>query len=127
MLVDASGALLADGVNDVHSSSDPIGHAESNAIRAAASAHGPERLRGATLYASGEPCGMCAGAIFWAGIDRLVFALASSRIGAVPENIGDQLVISSREVLATGSRRVIVEGPIPALEPAAFAAFDGFW
>ncbi len=68
------GKLLAEGWNMVTSSNDPSAHAEVVAIRRACQTLGTARLDGATLYASCEPCPMCLGAIYWAHVDRLVFA-----------------------------------------------------
>jgi tRNA(Arg) A34 adenosine deaminase TadA len=56
------------------SENDPTWHGEMEAIRSAAKKLGNFNLSGCTLYTTGEPCPMCAGAIFWARIDRVVYA-----------------------------------------------------
>lgn len=68
------GQALAEGWNEVTSSRDPTAHAEVVAIRRACEAVGDFSLRGATIYASCEPCPMCLASIYWARIDRIVFA-----------------------------------------------------
>ena len=68
------GKIIAEGSNHVVSENDPTWHGEMEAIRAAAKKLGTVDLSGATLYTTGEPCPMCAGAIFWARIDRVVYA-----------------------------------------------------
>ena len=68
------GKIIAEGSNHVVSENDPTWHGEMEAIRAAAKKLGTFDLSGATLYTTGEPCPMCAGAIFWARIDRVVYA-----------------------------------------------------
>jgi tRNA(adenine34) deaminase len=68
----ANGEVLAVGRNLVNTSGDPTAHAEMVAIRAAAAAHGRLDFIGATLYTTFEPCPMCAGAIIWANVSRLV-------------------------------------------------------
>ena len=68
------GEVIAEGSNHVVSENDPTWHGEMAAIRAAAKSLGSFSLAGCTLYTSGEPCPMCAGAIFWARIDRVVYA-----------------------------------------------------
>ena len=68
------GKIIAEGSNQVVSENDPTWHGEMEAIRAAAKKLGTFDLSGGTLYTSGEPCPMCAGAIFWARIDRVVYA-----------------------------------------------------
>lgn len=68
------GEVIAEGSNHVVAENDPTWHGEMAAIRAAAKRLGNFNLAGCTLYTSGEPCPMCAGAIFWARIDRIVYA-----------------------------------------------------
>lgn len=66
--------VLGQAHNLVLASNDPTAHAEVEAIRRASTAIGSPHLRGATLYASCEPCPMCAGAAMWARVDRVVYA-----------------------------------------------------
>src|SRR5690606_1587565 len=73
-LVVRAGEVLATGENRVLSSHDPTAHAEIVALRAAALRAGTHELRGATLYASCEPCPMCLAAAWWARVDRVIFA-----------------------------------------------------
>ena len=68
------GKIIAEGANHVVSENDPTWHGEMEAIRAAAKHLGNFNLSGCTLYTTGEPCPMCAGAIYWARIDRVVYA-----------------------------------------------------
>jgi tRNA(adenine34) deaminase len=77
------GAIIARGQNRVLRSLDPTAHAEIVALRAAAAAIGNYRLPGCTLYVTLEPCAMCAGAMIHARLDRLVFATADPKAGAV--------------------------------------------
>ncbi len=76
------GAIIAEGQNRVLRDLDPTAHAEVVALRAAATALGNYRLNGCTLYATLEPCAMCAGAMIHARLDRLVFAAADPKAGA---------------------------------------------
>lgn len=82
-LVAADGTLLARAGNRIVELRDPTAHAEILVIRAAAAALGNERLTGATLYVTLEPCAMCAAAISFARIARLVFAAEDPKGGAV--------------------------------------------
>ena len=124
MVVDATGAVLAEGVNSFRA--DCTGHAELNAVRAAWAAR-PAQLAGATLYSSAEPCAMCAGAIYWSGISRVVYALSEARLLALtgnhPEN--PTLSLPCRDVFARGQREVNVIGPL--LEDEAAAVHVDFW
>jgi tRNA(adenine34) deaminase len=74
--------LAAAARNRREASQDPTAHAELLAIRRAARAAGSWRLEGATLYATLEPCPMCAGALWLARVRRLVFATPDPRAGA---------------------------------------------
>ncbi|HEY9549641.1 MAG TPA: nucleoside deaminase [Kiloniellaceae bacterium] len=84
VLVDAaSGEILARAHNRVERDGDPTAHAELLAIRAAAAASGLKRLTGADLYVTLEPCPMCAAAIGFARLRRLVFGAYDPKGGGV--------------------------------------------
>ena len=83
VLLAADGSLLARDGNRILELKDPTAHAEMLVMRAGAKALGNERLIGATLYVSLEPCAMCAGAMAMARINRLVFAACDPKGGAV--------------------------------------------
>ena len=68
------GEIIGMGANKVTPSSDPTAHAEIVAIRDACKNIGDFRLNGSVLYTSCEPCPMCLGAIYWAHIERIVYA-----------------------------------------------------
>jgi len=82
-LLSADGSLLARDGNRILEFKDPTAHAEMLVMRAGAKMLGNERLTGATLYVSLEPCAMCAGAMAMARIGRLVFAACDPKGGAV--------------------------------------------
>jgi tRNA(adenine34) deaminase len=79
--------ILARAGNRAIEDRDPTAHAEMLAIRAAAAAIGSERLVGADLYVTLEPCPMCAGAISFARIRRLYFAAEDPKGGAVEHGV----------------------------------------
>jgi tRNA(Arg) A34 adenosine deaminase TadA len=84
VLVDAGGAILADGANAPISGHDPTAHAEIVTLRAACARLGNYRLpAGTTLYVTLEPCAMCAGAISAARVSRLVYGASDPKGGAV--------------------------------------------
>jgi len=83
VLLSEAGEVLARDGNRILEKKDPTAHAELLVIRAAAAALENERLTGATLYVSLEPCAMCAGAIAMARIARVVFAAEDPKGGAV--------------------------------------------
>jgi len=74
--------ILGRGQNRVLRDSDPTAHAEIVALREAGSALANYRLEDCTLYATLEPCAMCAGAILHARIARLVYAAPDPKAGA---------------------------------------------
>ena len=78
-----SGEVLAAAGNRTRELNDPTAHAEVLAIRAACAAVGLERLIGANLYVTLEPCPMCAAAISNARIARLYYGAADPKSGGV--------------------------------------------
>lgn len=77
-----NGQIIARGHNRTETDRDPTAHAEMIAIRQAAKALGGWRLPGCTMYVTLEPCSMCAGAIVWARIERLVIGTPDPKAGA---------------------------------------------
>ena len=75
------GLVLAEGVNTRETDQDPCGHAEVNALRAAARSRGSWHLDGCTVFVTLEPCAMCAGAMVLARISRCVYAARDPKGG----------------------------------------------
>ena len=127
LLVAADGSVLLEAENSVGSSGDCTGHAETNLMRAASQRFPADVLAAATLYTSTEPCAMCAGAIYWGGVGRVVYGLSERGLleltGSDPEN--PTLDLPCREVFGRGQRPTTVIGPL--LEDEARAVHDGFW
>ncbi|MFN8482438.1 MAG: nucleoside deaminase [Anaerolineae bacterium] len=127
LLADRDGVVLLEAENTVTTEHDCTGHAETNLMRLASRQFEPEFLATCTLYTSTEPCAMCAGAIYWGQVGRVVFAMSEEGLleltGDDPEN--QTFSLPCREVFARGQRPVIVEGP--ALQEEARQAHAGFW
>jgi tRNA(Arg) A34 adenosine deaminase TadA len=128
LVVDEAGEVLSEAQN--HSrppDGDPTQHAELLAVSKVAKLVSPERLAKATLYTSAEPCCMCAGAIYWANIGRVVYGLSEHRLlsltGSNDEN--PTFSLPCREVSARGQRHVEIVGPL--LEEEAAKPQEGFW
>jgi tRNA(Arg) A34 adenosine deaminase TadA len=79
----ADGTVLAMAGNRTRELGDPTAHAEMLAVRAACAALGSERLVGASLFVTLEPCAMCAGAIAAARVARVVFGVEDPKSGGV--------------------------------------------
>jgi tRNA(Arg) A34 adenosine deaminase TadA len=118
---------VVEGLNSVVTDGDPTGHAELNAVRAAAASLDPVELAASTLYASTEPCPMCAGAIYWSGIGRLVYAMSEDDLIALvrEQETVPTLALGCREVFARGGRAIDVLGPVAVA--GANDVHDDFW
>ncbi len=127
LLVDADGQVVLEAENTVVTGRDVTAHAEQNLVREASARFLPDELEPCTLYTSTEPCAMCAGAIFWSGIGRVVFALSSATLGEIVRDPTGAytLAISCREVFQRGGRSVEVRGPL--IEDRARVVHEGFW
>ncbi|MES2960518.1 MAG: nucleoside deaminase [Pseudomonadota bacterium] len=122
LLADAQGRVLLEAGNTQVTTGDCTGHAELNLVRDASTRFDRAQLATCTVYASGEPCPMCAGAIYWAGVRRLVFGLSIETMTTLAGPGADELALPCAEVLARGAQRVEVLGP--ALEDEARRVFD---
>lgn len=123
ILVTADGRII-EAENTVITDHDVTAHAETNLVRLVWKEVDAAELPASTLFTSCEPCAMCCGAIFWAGIGRVVFALSGRGLIAVAGS-EDDLDLPSREVFARGGRPTSVSGP--HLEEEAARAHFGFW
>ncbi|HTS75347.1 MAG TPA: tRNA adenosine(34) deaminase TadA [Bryobacteraceae bacterium] len=96
--------VIGRGRNAPIAMNDPTAHAEILALREAAAAMANYRLPGATMYATLEPCAMCAGALVTARIARLVFGARDLRFGAVRSKfrIADSEVLNHRVEIVEG-------------------------
>jgi tRNA(Arg) A34 adenosine deaminase TadA len=106
---------------------DMTAHAERMIATRASKAYAPEFLASCTLYTSAEPCAMCSGALYWAGLGRIVFGQSERSLkeatGDHPEN--PTLDLPCRVVFGAGQRIVEIIGPLLEEEAAALQA--GFW
>lgn len=103
-LVVLDGRVIGRGRNSPITRNDPTAHAEILALREAAAATGNYRLEGATMYATLEPCVMCAGALVAARVSRLVFGARDLRFGGVRSKfqLADADVLNHRIQIVEG-------------------------
>jgi tRNA(Arg) A34 adenosine deaminase TadA len=128
LLSDADGTVLMEQGNGIaEQGGDMTAHAERLLASRASRAYSPMFLAGCTLYTSAEPCAMCAGAIYWAGIGQVVYGQSEKSLKAATGNHPQNptLDLPCRTVFAAGQRRVAVVGPL--LEQEAAALQDDFW
>ena len=127
VLVSAQGEVLMEAENGFMPERDMTAHAERLLATQASKQLAPEVRAGSTLYTSAEPCAMCAGAIYWTGIGRVVFGLSERRLKTITGNHAENptLDLPCRAVFAAGQRHVEVTGPL--LEEEAAALHDGVW
>ncbi len=127
ILVGPDGSVLMEQGNGYSSEGgDRTAHAE-RLLASRAKIYDSAFLAQCTLYSSAEPCAMCAGAIYWSGIGRLVYGQSEHDLkiatGDHPEN--PTLDLPCRQVFAAGQRAVEVVGPM--LEEEAAALQHAFW
>ena len=125
LLADAKGNILLEAENTVVTKRDITAHAELNLIRLASKEFTPEILKDCTLYTSTEPCPMCAGAIFWSNVSRVVYALSEEGLYEITGETPYELALPCREMFARGTHPVDVIGPL--LEEEARKVHINFW
>jgi tRNA(adenine34) deaminase len=121
VLVSSRGRILLEAENNQEVTHDCTGHAETRLLAEASRHFTRSLLNHATLYVNAEPCPMCSGAIFWSGVGRVVFGLGSSRLYQLTGGRSEQLMEPCAEILARGTHRVEVVGPL--IEDEAEQAF----
>ena len=114
--------VVSTAENSVITDNDITRHAELNLVSKATQELDPESLSQAILYTSTEPCAMCTGAIFWAGISNIVYGCSSFLLGEIA---GGTFVVPCRELLKYGKRQISVVGPI--LEDQGADIHRNFW
>jgi tRNA(Arg) A34 adenosine deaminase TadA len=128
VLADEEGRVLMEQGNGYSAAgNDRTAHAESLLASRAARTYDLAFLARSTLYTSAEPCAMCAGAIYWAGIGRVVYGQSERSLkeltGAHAEN--PTLDLPCDAVFAAGQRPTEVVGPLLETEAAELQA--DFW
>ena len=127
VVIAKQGTVLAEAYCNTTETGDCTGHAETSAVRMLSPKISREELADATLYSSAEPCVMCAGAIFWSGIQRVVFGIDAERLRIFRGERLDQkdAQLSCRDVFRASSHPIECIGP--ALIDEASQIHQGFW
>ena len=129
LLVDSEGNIIMEQGNIEITERICTGHAETTLASRASHAYPRDFLWTCTLYTTAEPCAMCAGAIYWANIGRVVYGMTEKRLleltGSDEQN--PTFDLPCREVFARGQKDIQVVGPIPAVEEEAAEVHQGYW
>lgn len=121
-LLVADGGVILTAQNTVTTDRDPTAHAETNLVARAIRELSPEQIRRSVLYTSCEPCAMCAGKMYWAGIRSIVYALSAEELALLA---GRDFLMPCAELFGRAMEPVSVTGPL--LIEEARAVHLGFW
>ena len=129
LLVDEEGNIVMEQGNIEITEKICTGHAETTLAARASHTFSKDFLWKCTLYTTAEPCAMCAGAIYWANIGRVVYGMTEKRLleltGSDEQN--PTFDLPCREVFARGQKDIQVIGPVPAVEEEAAQVHQGYW
>ncbi len=130
LLADKEGNILMEqGNGEVSLNGDCTAHAEALLMRKASQVYSKEQMAEFTMYNCGDPCSMCAGAIYWGNLKRLVYIGRESELLKIT---GDDirnptLNLPSRVVFASGQKEIEVLGPFLELEDKFFECHKDYW
>ena len=114
LLADPDGNVLLEAENTTFTERNALNHAETNLMNMATETLTPEQIATATLYTSCEPCAMCSGAMYWAGINRMLYAMSEHHlleITGISDHCPTMRGVGCRNILETGQRHIKVSGP----------------
>lgn len=108
---------------------DTVQHAEATLARTVSLNYSREFLWDCTLVTTFEPCAMCTGTAYWANIGHIVYGASEETLLALTGNSEKNPTLSMpcRQLIATGQKKMTVEGPFPELTEQLVAPHVGFW
>jgi tRNA(Arg) A34 adenosine deaminase TadA len=129
LLVDSNGEILLEQGNNEVTTGACTGHAETVLMSRSSQLYDKDFLASCTLYTTAEPCAMCAGAIYWSNVRRLVYGITEKQLlqetGDDPRN--PTLSLDCRTVFSAGQRHIEVIGPIPDVAEAVLEPHRTYW
>lgn len=129
VLVDQEGNILLEQENIEITTANCTGHAETALMVKASQRFSKEFLWNCSLYSTAEPCAMCAGAIYWGNVGRVVYGISEKRLlqltGDNEQN--PTFNLPCREVFAHGQKKIVVEGPFTEIEDEVVNVHEGYW
>jgi tRNA(Arg) A34 adenosine deaminase TadA len=123
ILVDEKGNIVMEQGNIQVTTNNCTGHAELSLIGAASGKFDSDFLWTCTLYTSVEPCPMCAGAIFWGNVGRVVYGITGKRLAQLKGGAVNRMELPCGDVLSKGTKTIESIGPFEELEAEVFVAF----
>jgi tRNA(Arg) A34 adenosine deaminase TadA len=121
-LLVVDGEIILTAQNTVATDRDPTAHAETNLVTQAIRHLTPDQIRRSVLYTSCEPCAMCVGKMYWAGIRSIAYALPAEQLAALA---GRDFLIPCAELFGRAVEHVTIIGPLLLNE--AREVHLGFW
>jgi tRNA(Arg) A34 adenosine deaminase TadA len=121
-LLALDGEVILTAENTVMTDRDPTAHAETNLVAKAIRELTPDQIRRSILYTSCEPCAMCVGKMYWAGIRAVAYALPAQELAALA---GGDFLIPCSELFARAAEHVTITGPL--LMSEAREVHLGYW
>ena len=121
-LLVVNGKVTLTAQNTVTTDCDPTAHAETNLVSEAIRQLSPVQIRRSVLYTSCEPCAMCVGKMYWAGIRSIAYALPAEELAALA---GRDFLIPCSELFGRAIEQVTITGPL--LLDEARQVHLGFW
>jgi len=129
LLVDGEGTVVMEQGNIEVTEADCTGHAETTLMRRASKQFDRDFLATCTLYTTAEPCVMCAGAMYWGNVLRLVYGITEKQLLALtgddPRN--PTLSVDCRTVFNSGMKPIEVIGPVPEVAEAVLEPHRNYW
>ena len=129
LLVDEEGNIIMEQGNVEITEAICTGHAETQLAKRASHEYSKEFLWKCTLYSTAEPCAMCAGAIYWANIGRVVYGMTERQLlsltGSDEQN--PTFDLPCREVFLHGQKDIKVIGPVDSVVSKAAEVHKGYW
>lgn len=129
ILVDAEGEILLRQENVELTEKRCTGHAETALMEKASHIYSHDFLWSCTLYTTFEPCAMCAGAMYWGNVGRVVYATTEEVLleltGAHEQN--PTFNLPCRDIFSKGQKPIEVIGPFPEIESEVVAVHEGYW
>jgi len=129
LLAGPDGTILLEQENIEIGQKDCTGHAETSLMRRASHQFTKDFLNNCSLYSSVEPCAMCAGAIYWGNVGRVVFGITEKRLLEITGNDEQNptLDLPCRVVFEAGQKDVVVVGPVPEMKDEIEATHLRYW